>query len=358
MESEYGRNPERVLIVDDIEINVEILSSIIRSEGYEPVCALNVKEALDMMNHDMPQLILSDYSMPGMNGVEFCKLLKKNPKTRNIPFILITVANSSEVTRTAFEAGAVDYIPKPFERMEVVMRIKHQMENYRAKQEIVEHNRRMHKVIAEQKMLVEKEQENLLNALAKVVQGIDPEMGAYLERIGYNSRILAQSLQLTENYEQEVNDEFADTIYTAAKLHDIGALSLSDGMAQEGGVCGRSNDGEYEQCHTCKGAKLLRDIGTNSSSLFLKMAVAIAQYHHAHWDGTGYPSGVKEINIPLAARIVMLVCDFDGEQRKRAGEQTALEDAVKAVCERSGTIHDPEMIKVFAKIAKQLKLSS
>lgn len=358
MEREYGGNPERVLIVDDLEINVEILSNIIRGEGYEPVCALNVKEALDMMNRDMPQLILSDYSMPGMNGVEFCKLLKKNPKTRDIPFILITVADSSEVTRTAFEAGAVDYIPKPFERMEVVMRIRHQIENYRAKQEIVEHNRRMHKVIAEQKMLVEKEQENLLNALAKVVERIDPEMGAHLERIGYNSRILAQSLQLTENYEQEVNDEFADIIYTAAKLHDIGALSLSDEMAKEGGVSRKSGGVEYEQRHTCEGAKLLRDIGTNSSGLFLDMAVAIAQYHHAHWDGTGCPSDVKGIKIPLAARIVMVICDFDREQRERAGEQAALEDAVKAVCDRSGTVHDPEIIKVFAKIAKQLKRSS
>lgn len=95
-----NKNPAKILIVDDLSVNVKILENIIQAEGHEPLCALSVQRALDIMNQTMPQLILSDFSMPGMNGLEFCKLLKSNPRTRDIPFIFITVANSGEDKRS------------------------------------------------------------------------------------------------------------------------------------------------------------------------------------------------------------------------------------------------------------------
>ncbi len=120
---ESNKEKPKILIVDDISINVELMQDIIESEGYEALCALSVQEALDIMNETMPQLILSDFSMPGMNGLEFCRLLKSNQRTRDIPFIFITVANSREEKEQAFYAGAVDFIPKPFEPVEVIMRV-------------------------------------------------------------------------------------------------------------------------------------------------------------------------------------------------------------------------------------------
>ena len=116
---ESNKEKPKILIVDDISINVELMQDIIESEGYEALCALSVQEALDIMNETMPQLILSDFSMPGMNGLEFCRLLKSNQRTRDIPFIFITVANSREEKEQAFYAGAVDFIPKPFTSSQV-----------------------------------------------------------------------------------------------------------------------------------------------------------------------------------------------------------------------------------------------
>ena len=138
---ESNKEKPKILIVDDISINVELMQDIIESEGYEALCALSVQEALDIMNETMPQLILSDFSMPGMNGLGFCKLLKSNQRTRDIPFIFITVANSREEKEQAFYAGAVDFIPKPFEPVEVIMRVNNQLANYYAKLEMEDYNR-------------------------------------------------------------------------------------------------------------------------------------------------------------------------------------------------------------------------
>ena len=157
-----GKNPPKILIVDDIMINLEILESIIEEEGYQPLCALNVQEAIDIMNESLPQLILSDFSMPGMDGLEFCRLLKSNPRTRDIPFLFITVLDSTEEKEQAFRAGAVDFILKPFDRVEVLMRIKNQLDTYQMKQEMANYNRMMHKLVSEQQRQIEVEQQNMV----------------------------------------------------------------------------------------------------------------------------------------------------------------------------------------------------
>lgn len=357
MNRDNRKTPEKILIVDDLEINIGILENIIRVEGYEPLCALNVQEAMEIMNRVMPQLILSDYTMPGMNGVEFCRLLKKNPRTRDIPFILITVADSSDVKKTAFEAGVVDYITKPFERLEVVMRINNQMSSFRAKQEIEEHNRMMHRVIEEQKALVEKEQENLLLTLTKVMEKRNPEMGSHLERVGYNCRILAQSLQLTEQYEQEIGDDFVEIIATSAKLHDIGALVIPDGRTKEDQGESAADSAKDAQLCIQEGVGLLEEIAAQSSmSRFLEMAISIAKFRQACWDGQGYPEGIQGSGIPLAARIVSVIDDFDLEAAGRGTDPEGREQAVEIITQGSGTKYDPGIVRVFAKIIKQLKL--
>ena len=130
------KNSQKILILDDVIINLEILGSIIEDEGYEPLCALSVQEAIDMMNESLPQLILSDISMPEMDGLEFCRLIKSNPRTRDIPVIFITALNTSEEKEQAFLAGAVDFITKPFDHVEVVMRVKTHLNSYQMKKEM------------------------------------------------------------------------------------------------------------------------------------------------------------------------------------------------------------------------------
>jgi len=356
METERKKEIANILIVDDISINVEILENIITAEGYEALCASSVQEALDIMKDVMPQLILSDLSMPEINGIEFCKLLKSNPITREIPFVFITVADSNEEKQAAFLAGAVDYILKPFERSEVIMRVNNHLNAYRIKQELEGYNRMMHKVIAEQKRMMEKERENLLLALAKLVERRNIHLGGHLERIGYNCHLLAQSLQLVPKFEQEITEEFIDRIGTAAKLHDIGTLIMPDKVATGKEIYSK----EGIRFHTEEGAKFLEDISAQSSSKqFLDLAILIARYHHAHWDGTGYPEGLCGEQIPLAARIAVVVNGFDSLEANHQGEErVSIEQRVQAINEKSGIIYDPDIVQVFNKIIKQLKTDS
>lgn len=349
------KNPAKILIVDDLSVNVKILENIIQAEGHEALCALSVQRALDIMNQTMPQLILSDYSMPGMNGLEFCKLLKSNPRTREIPFIFITVANSGEDKRAAFEAGAVDFIPKPFERIEVVMRVNNQLNSYRIKQEMENYNRMMHRMVEDQKKQVLKEQERVLLALAKIVERRNTNMDNHLEKVGHNSRLIAQSLQLVPKYEDQITDEFVDTISTASVLHDIGEIVLTDETVfhkEDGGI---SEEGI--RLHTEEGAKILEEINSGSyTSPALDMAILIARYHHAHWDGSGYPEGLSGTDIPLEARITAVANDFDAWLvHLHGGTGHTVEECIRMINDRSGTVYDPHIVEVFNKIHKQLR---
>lgn len=350
-----NKNPAKILIVDDLSVNVKILENIIQAEGHEPLCALSVQRALDIMKQTMPQLILSDFSMPGMNGLEFCKLLKSNPRTRDIPFIFITVANSGEDKRAAFEAGAVDFIPKPFERIEVVMRVNNQLNSYRIKQEMENYNRMMHRMVEDQKKQVLEEQERVLLALAKIVERRNTNMDSHLEKVGYNSHLIAQSLQLVPKFENLISDEFVDTISTASVLHDIGEIFLTEGAA------GRQDEGisrDDIRMHTEEGAKILEEInGGTYKSPALDMAILIARYHHANWDGSGYPEGISGTDIPLEARITTVANDFDAWMGHiRGGEGHSLEESIRMINEGSGIRYDPHIVEVFNKIYKQLRI--
>ncbi len=350
------KKPPKILIVDDLNVNVKILENIIQTEGYEALCALSVQEALDIMNQTMPQLILSDFSMPGMDGLEFCKLLKSNPRTREIPFIFITVADTSEYKKAAFLAGAVDFIPKPFERIEVVMRVNNQLNSYRIKQEMEDYNRMMHKMVAEQKKQMEKEQERVLFALTKVMEKRSPDIGSHLEKVGYNCRLLAQSLQLVPRYENLITDEFVETIGTAAKLHDIGNIIMPDKVLLGGSKAGK-NPSKPIGIYAEEGANILEElVAENNNSRFLDMAILIARYHHANWDGTGYPEGVKGNNIPLAARITAVANDFDTLIWKQSfDKEVCVSESMRMISERGGTMYDPGIVDVFCKIQKQLR---
>lgn len=348
--------PAKILIVDDIEVNVKILDNIMTKGGYDTLCALNVQDALEIMGGTLPQLILSDYSMPGMNGLEFCRLLKSNPVTRDIPFIFITVADSSEEKRQAFEAGVVDFISKPFEPVEVIMRVNNQINSYHIKQELENYNRLMHKMVTEQKKQMDKERENMLQALGKVVERRSTYTERHFERIGYNSHLLAQGLQLIPRYEQDVTDEFVDTIGTVARLHDIGNILMPDEMYFKEYDTEEEKYEETVKFHTEEGAEILEEISAGSTSHFLNMAISIARYHHARWDGNGYPKGVGGDDIPLAARITTVVSDFDSLISKGGDQQKqSVEECVEIMNKGSATIYDPNIMEVFNKVVRQMQ---
>lgn len=352
MEQENVKNGRFIiLIVDDIPMNVEILDNILTHEGYTTMCAVSVQEAINLIKTQKPSLILSDLSMPEVDGLEFCRMLKGNPRTRNIPFVFISVMDTSEEKEQAFRAGAVDFIPKPFDAVEVIMRVHNHLKTYQLQQEMADHNRMMHRLIDQQKEQIEQEQKNVLLALATLMKKRNAYMGGHLDNVGYNCGLLAQGLQFLPKYENEITDEFIETIRVAAKIHSIGKFIAPRQDAADG-----ERQPEYLQSRAEEGAGFLEEIGAGQEKgRFLSMAVRIVKYYRANWDGSGYPA-LKGMEIPLEARIVALANDFDNLGMERDGRAAYNgEESVRLINEKSGTYYEPDIVDIFNKIWRKLR---
>lgn len=350
METENSRkNAPTILIVDDISVNVTILENILTHEGYEAMTALSVQEALGLMKQTRPDLILSDLSMPEIDGLEFCRMLKNDQATRDIPFIFITVLNTSKEKEEAFTAGAVDFIPKPFDNVEVLMRVSNHLNSYRLQQEMSDYNRMMHKLVEDQKNQIEKEHTNVLRALSRIVKKLDPEGGKHRSNVGYNCNLLAQGLQFSPAYEDESTDEFVEAIGVAARLHDIGRFLVQEENSDRESM-------EYIKKCAEEGSSVIEEFGADQEHRgALEMTRCIARYHHAHWDGSGYPQ-VQGRQIPLEARIAAVANDFDEMTApKREGTALTPEEGQKRIKEMSGIYYDPDVVEVFDKLHSRMR---
>ncbi len=342
-----------ILIVDDVETNLFILENMIEGMGYIPKCATSAAEAVTLISESLPQLILLDVFMPEMDGYEFCERLKSNPITRDIPIIFISAADSSEDKVRGFKLGAVDYIAKPFEITEVTMRVNNHLKLHEMQQELEMSNRRLHSVISSQARRIEDEQKNILYALAALTE--EQDSADHMENVAYNCRMLAQSLQFSPEFTEEISEGFINTIEVASRLHDIGKLCVPTDQVEEV----RQERRAQVRHHAGQGAEILERVYQNTpENSFLPMAIEIARYHHACWDGSGYPGGISGKEIPLSARIAIVADNYDILTGEGGQEGTySPEESIQIIRERSGTYFDPDIVDVFVKIKKRLRHS-
>ena len=348
----------KILVVDDVEVNLIILEEIIKNMGYEALLAQSVKEALEIISGSevLPRVILSDISMPETDGFTFCSMLKSDPYTKDIPVIFISAMDTASDLSKGFELGAVDYIPKPFEKTEVEMRISTHLKIYTMQKDLEENNRQLNLVVARQMEKLRIEQKNIMTALARLVESRENVSGSHYRNILYNSRILAEGMQLYPKFEDDVTDDFIDTIESSAGLHDIGKLMIPDHILLKNAPL---DEEEHRiMCtHAELGARTLMDIyeGVETND-FIDMAVDIAWYHHECWDGSGYPKGLKGTEIPLSARIVKVVDVFDAMvSERRYKEPIPLEQTLAYMQEQAGVIFDPDIIRVFMRIYRNFR---
>ena len=299
-----------ILIIDDVEINRDILENIIDCMGYRPVVAESGERALELIEEFPPQLILSDISMPGMDGYELCKILKKREKTKDVPIIFISAYDAPEDIVEGFLVGGEDFITKPFIPEEVEARVGVHLRLYEMTRELLEMNRRLQISVNEQLKQMELEKKNILYALADIAAQNSSNDKEYMERLKKNCRILAQAMQLSMLYEEKISDTYIDTIELAAPLCDIGNIGVAKEILQKETEL-TEEDMAAVQSHTEIGAKLLSDLhGSSDYNDFINISTDIAHYHHENWDGSGYPEGLKKDEIPLAAQIVSLVSRY------------------------------------------------
>ncbi len=356
MKKDTGR--ATVFIVDDMEINRVVLGEIIGHMGCEPVLFESGEEALHEIRSRWkngaarPQLILTDISMPGMDGYELCRILKSHENTRSIPIIFISAYNESKDIVEGFSHGCEDYITKPFIAEEVQARVGLHLKLYAITRELKETNRRLQVSVREQLKQMELEKKNFLYALAGIAARNVGYDRAYMERIRHNCRTLAQGMQLSPLFEEKISDTYIDAIELAAGLCDIGNIGIPREILQKKQSLTRQEE-ETLRSHTLIGTELLEELhGSSDYNDFIAVAAEIVHYHHENWDGSGYPEGLKGEEIPLSARILSLVsryCMLTGEENLSRAE------ALEIMEKEAGIRFEPDIYKICCKISRQLR---
>ena len=341
-----------VLIVDDVEINRAILEEIIHNIGCRAVLAENGEEALRLVKETSPQLILSDISMPGMDGYELCRRVKGNEETREIPVIFISAFDASEDIVEGFSHGGEDYITKPFIPEEVQARVSVHLKLHGMTRELKAMNRRLQISVNEQLRQMEQETKSILYALADIAAQNSLYGKEHIKRLQENCRTLAQGMQLSPLFEEKISDTYIDTIELAAPLCDIGNIGVPRDLLLKKTELSEE-DAAIVQSHTSIGAKLLSDLhGSSDYNDFINISVEIIRCHHERWDGGGYPEGLRENEIPLAAQIVAVVMRYC---ELTADGHADREEALAIMREESGVKFNPDIFKICCKISRQLR---
>jgi len=338
-----------IMIVDDTEINIVILVEAL-NEDYEVIVAINGLEAMALLEKQKPDLILLDIIMPVMDGYSVLKTIKQKEDLIHIPVVMLSVITDSDSKTKGFSLGAVDYITKPFEIVEVKARIKTQLRLDEARLILENQNIVLEDKVKERTELLERTNSAAIYCLAALAETRDPETGEHIKRTQKYIRELALELQGTEEYQNVLTNEYIELLYKSAPLHDIGKVGVKDSILLKPGAL-TAEEFEEMKKHTIYGERSLmvgiKELGEDS---FLTLAKEIALTHHEKWDGSGYPFGISKKSIPICGRLMALSDVYDALISKRVYKSAFTHEQAKAVIIKGkGTHFDPDIVDAFIK---------
>jgi len=343
-----------ILIVDDVNFDLVMLTNTIQTAGYIARPVSSARQAVNAIEVLVPDLMVMDISMPEIDGYTFCSMLKKSAATRDIPVIFVSALENPQDRIKGLKVGAVDFITKPFDPEELVLRVGHHLKMYKIQQELELYSKKLNKIINEQIRKLFDEQKNIIRAMVQLVAKEHGNISKTMELVGKNSRILALSLQMSPKYKEQVTNRFIEAIELTAPLYDIGKVMCCHNFIL-GQEASGENVGTAEKEHVVFGTELLEDIyKLNGSNEFLGMALEIAKYHRENWDGSGY-LGLSGTNIPFSARIVAVVHMYTTLNRDEPGWVGSTRgQRLELVNKGAATLYDPDIVEVLNKVHSQL----
>jgi putative two-component system response regulator len=316
-----------ILVVDDIKANIDILIAALRDD-YRIKFALNGKNALALAAKFNPDLILLDVMMPEMNGFEVCETLKRDMVTKNIPIIFVTANNTADDEVRGLKAGAVDYITKPIIPVVVQSRVKTHLR-------LANQEKHLYKEVKEKTLELFNTQVEIINVLGRAAEYKDNETGKHVQRVAKYSRFLALNYGISEHD--------AELLELAAPMHDIGKIGIQDDILKKKG---RLDNAERQIM--CEHARIGSEILGEQKSEMLQYATIIAEQHHEHWNGNGYPYGLKGEEIHIFGRIVAVADVFDALTSKRPYKEAwSVERARDLIVSERGKQFDPQIVDIF-----------
>ena len=289
-----------VIVIDDQSVSRMILSELVRSiaEDIQVEAFGDAVAALDWVRTHGADLVLTDYKMPNMDGVEFTRWLRQLPSCADVPLVVITCFNDKEVRYRALEAGATDFLSKPIDHYECRARCRNLLK-LRQHQALVRDRARWleDEVRETTKSLTLREKETLFR-LARAGEYRDEATGNHILRVGRYARLVADAIGF--------DAQQGEVLEHAASMHDIGKIGIPDRILLKPDRLA-PDEWEIMKTHSRIGYDILHD----SPSQFLRMGATIAHAHHERYDGSGYPQGLRGDEIPIEARITSVADVFD-----------------------------------------------
>ncbi len=339
----------KILVVDDLDANRKMLGTFLTQMGYSIIEASDGEEALERFQEHRPDLLILDLNMPKMDGYEVCRRLKSNPDTKIVPIVVITGLGDDKSHLKALEMGADDFLAKPFNIHFLKAKLKSLLSLKRLYDENKEYQERLKQDNISLMQQVISTQDVTIIALAKLAEFRDPETGEHLERMREFAGVLALELSKSPKYQDYITDQYIENIYKSTPLHDIGKVGIPDSILLKPGKL-TTEEFEIMKGHSEIGgdaiASAIKLSGIEKS--FLDMGKEIAYYHHEKWNGSGYPKGLKDDEIPLTARITALADVYDALTTKRVYKPAfPHEKSREIIIEGSGSSFDPEIVETF-----------
>ncbi len=315
----------KVLIADDSKVALNLVEGTLSAAGYEVIQASDGQQAWEIMKQGHIRLVITDWDMPLLDGIELCKKIRSSDIPGYVYIILLTSHDRKKDVLMGLSAGADDYIAKPFDQSELKLRLQ----------------------IGERILSLETRDVTIF-AMAKLAESRDNETGLHLERMRNYSKILASALGDAAKYKDIITPQYIQNIYLTSPMHDIGKVGVPDRVLLKPD---KLTDDEWVimKTHAEKGAETLGAALKQFPGIaFLKIAQDIAWCHHEKYDGLGYPRRIKGEDIPLSGRIVALADAYDAITSKRVyKEASTCAEARWIIEEESGRHFDPDIVQAF-----------
>ncbi|MDR3073004.1 MAG: response regulator [Clostridiales Family XIII bacterium] len=341
----------KVIIVDDNEANLKIARSMLK-EYYEVYPASSGARLFELMERILPDLILLDIEMPGMDGYDVIKKLKSESSFKTIPVIFLTAKTDQDSEIEGLGLGAIDYILKPFSAPLLRRRIENHILIAEQRKEIQSHNDYLKMEVDRKSFQVEALQNTMLMAVTEMVEFRDGNTGGHIDRTQRYLKVLLEEIMKEGIYADITKDWDVNLIVASSPLHDVGKIAIADAILNKPG---KLTEEEFEvmKKHVDYGVEAISRIEKYSNDYqFLHFSKTIAATHHEKWNGTGYPSGLAGDEIPLEGRLMAIADVYDALISVRPYKKPLTTEVAESIInDGRGTHFDPVLVDVFNNVA-------